>query len=71
MGSTVAEREAFRLVVQKFMRKNKHLKRSEIIRHFVQLGEARSTMYSVLNKLTLDHSVKERARTGRHSTWTH
>lgn len=70
MGSTVAEREAFRLVVQKFMRKNKHLKRSEIIRHFVQLGEARSTMYSVLNKLTLDRSVKERARTGRPSTWT-
>ena len=68
--SSVADREAFRKVVQNFICKNNHLSNADIVKHFVQLGQARSTMYSVVNKLTLTGSTKEKKRTGRPSTWT-
>lgn len=70
MGFTVAEREAFRKQVQNFICKNKNLARAEIVNHFVSLGFARRTMYSVLNKLITEGTTKEKKRTGRPSTWT-
>lgn len=70
MVSSVAEREAFRKVVQNFICKNQHLSKANIVKHFVHLGHPRSTMYSVVNKLTETSSTTEKKRTGRPSTWT-
>ena len=70
MCLSVAEREAFRKLVQDFVCKNKHMAKSDIVNHFVSLGYARCTMYKVLNKLTTESTTKEKKRTGRPSTWT-
>ena len=70
MSLTVVEREAFQKVVQNFICKNQSLTKSQIVNHFVSLGRARSTIYSVLNKLTVDRSTTEKKRNGRHSSWT-
>ena len=67
---SVAEREFFRKRVQLFLGKNSEWRQSEVVKHFVLQGHARSSVYKVLDKLATPQPIKEKKRTGRPSSWT-
>jgi transposase len=67
MRITVNEREALRKRVQNAI---SQMKKSEIVKHFVAEGIARSTIYDTIKRVESSLPLKDRKKTGRPSSWT-
>ena len=67
MKLSVVEREALRKRVKNMI---PHMKKSEIVHHFVKEGIARSTVYDTINRMHTMQSISDKKKTGRPSSWT-
>ena len=67
MRLNIAEREAFRKRLQYVL---PHMKKSEIVQHFVKQGIARTTVYDNIKRLQTKQQIEDKTRTGRPSIWT-
>jgi arginine repressor len=70
MRLTVVGRENLRQAVKNIFVKNPNSTKSDIVKHFVKQGYARSTIFKTINRLSTSSSTKNKTRTGRPSLWT-
>ena len=68
---SVSQREHLRKLVKNFVVKNRKLKKSEIVNHFIKTGYARQTVYNTLNKLASGQPINDNKRTGRPISWAY
>ena len=66
----VKEREILRERVSTFKEKNPTFKKSDIVKHFMSEGYARTTVYNTLERLSATSSFADKKKLGRPSSWT-